>query len=160
MKSKKLKSEIGKSPAEKAYIESGAHLLGSEKLQPYTPSRIVAAQAMGLKYPNIGKEGVAQLKKTGLYPGELRDVIIVLYLCRLTEDADVLDAQLDPVAAYAEAEKWAGEKRLTAMGQNFRDAVLLFEKILNEIDESTTVPTAAGGGQREDDGEGDDEGND
>jgi hypothetical protein len=136
------------SPVEKAFLESAGNKFLGETLQPYTPSRVVAAQAMGLKYPNIGKEGVAQLKKTGLYPGELRDVIIVIFLCRLVEKADVLDAQLDPVAAYEAAEKWAGESGVTSMGQNFRDAVLIYEKILNEIDESKTVQKSEVGGQR------------
>ena len=137
------KSEIG--GAEKAFLESAGHLFLGETLEPYTPSRVVAAQAMGLKYPNIGADGVAQLKKTGLYPGELRDIIIVLHLCRLREDADVLGAQLDPGPAYAAAEKWAGQIGLCAMGKTFREAVLIYEKILNEIEESKTVRTPAPG---------------
>jgi hypothetical protein len=159
----KKRSEVkGQKPevAEKAFLESAGHKFLGETLAPYTPSRVVAAQAMGLKYPNIGKEGVAQLKKTGLYPGELRDVIIVLSLCRLIDPADVLDAQLDPAAAYAAAEKWAGETGLTSMGKNFRDAVLIFEKILNEIDESRTVQKSEVGGQRSDGEEEDDDPND
>jgi hypothetical protein len=128
--------------AEKAFVSSGAHLLLGEKLQPYTPSRIVAAQAMGLIFPQIGKEGMAQLKKIGTYPGELRDMIIVLWLCRLKKDEQVQDALLDPGAAYGAAEKWAGKAGLCDMSsQVFLEALVVFQMIVNEIGESQTVRT-------------------
>lgn len=132
------------SPAENAFLGSGAHLLGSEKLQPYSPSRIVAAQAMGLLYPQVGKEGMAQLKKTGIYPGELRDMIIVLWLCRQEKDEHVSDALADPGAAYAAAEKWAGEAGLCDMTSDvFNEALFVFQSIMNAIGESKTVRAAA-----------------
>lgn len=135
--------------AHKAFIEAGGHVFLGEKLQPYTPSRIVAAQAMGLLYPKIGNEGLAQLKKTGLYPGELKDIIIVLWLCRLKTKELVSEALMDPLAAYAEAENWAGKKSLCDMTSDaFGYALLTFQCIMNEIGESKTTPVVSGGSRR------------
>jgi hypothetical protein len=117
----------------------------TERLQPYTPSRIVAAQAMGLLYPKIGNDGLAQLKKTGLYPGELKDIIIVLWLCRLKTKEQVADARLDPIAAYEDAEKWAGKIGLCDMTSDaFGYGLLVFQNIMNEIGESKTTPVTNG----------------
>jgi hypothetical protein len=130
--------------AHSAFLESGGHLFMSERLQPYTPSRIVAAQAMGLLYPKIGNDGLAQLKKTGLYPGELKDIIIVLWLCRLKTKEQVADARLDPIAAYEDAEKWAGKIGLCDMTSDaFGYGLLVFQNIMNEIGESKTTPVVA-----------------
>lgn len=137
---KKNAKPAGPRGASKAFLESAAHSFLGEKLQPYTPSRIVAAQAMGLLYPNIGVEGMAQLKKTGLYPGELKDMIIVLWLCRLQKPEQVSDALMDPIAAYGAAEKWAGKAGLCDMtGPVFQNGLLVFQMIMNEIGESKTV---------------------
>ena len=67
-------------PEESAFTGSDNHALGELELQPYTPSRIVAAQSLGLKYPLIPDEEREQFDKTGIYPGALRDTIIVLWL--------------------------------------------------------------------------------
>jgi hypothetical protein len=142
MKKKKKTPRKAAKGVEKAFVESGAHLLLGEKLQPYTPSRIVAAQAMGLLYPQIGKMGMAQLKKTGIYPGELRDMIIVLWLCRLQKAAEVEDALIDPDVSYAMAEKWAGKAGLCDMASKaFLEALVVFQTVINEIGESRTART-------------------
>lgn len=148
------------SGANKAFIESDGHLFLGERLQPYTASRIVAAQAMGLIYPKIGNDGLAQLKKTGLYPGELKDMIIVLWLCRLKEKEEVSAALMDPIAAYDAAEKWAGEIGLCDMTSDvFAYGLLVFQNIMNEIGESRTTPIASsrrgGSGDEDDDEEAD-----
>jgi hypothetical protein len=128
----------------KAFLDSGGHLFMTERLQPYTPSRIVAAQAMGLLYPKIGTDGFAQLKKTGIYPGELKDIIIVLWLCRLKTKDEVTLARMDPIAAYEDAEKWAGKIGLCDMASDvFAYGLLVFQNIMNEIGESKTTPTTS-----------------
>jgi hypothetical protein len=160
MKKKKKPARKAVKGAEKAFVESGAHLLLGEKLAPYTPSRIVAAQAMGLLYPQIGKEGMAQLKKTGIYPGELRDLIIVLWLCRLQKAAEVQDALIDPDVSYALAEKWAGKAGLCDMtSKPFLEALAVFQTIMNEIGESQTARTDSRSGPVENDDESPDDPN-
>lgn len=135
---------IDGSGAHKAFLDSGGHLFIGERLQPYTPSRIVAAQAMGLIYPKIGTDGLAQLKKTGLYPGELKDIIIVLWLCRLKTKELVTQALMDPIEAYAEAEKWAGRIGLCDMtSDTFAYGLVVYQMIMNEIGESKTTPVVS-----------------
>jgi hypothetical protein len=115
-----------KPAVEQAFEQSANHALGELKLQPYTPSRIVAADAMGLKYPNIPK-GFEQYSQTGTYTGILRDIIVVLGVCRM-EDEAVDKAQLDPDEAYKRAEKWAHGKGITNMASAaFQEAKSLFE---------------------------------
>lgn len=136
-KTKPTKQPPAISP-DQAFVKSAAHLFAEMQLEPYTPSRVVAAQAMGLKYPRIGSEGLACYEKTGLYPGELRDIIIVLGVCRLPKE-EVLSAQLDPVAAYNLAEEWASGLGLTDMSSDiFKEAQRLFEALQNEIGASKT----------------------
>jgi hypothetical protein len=131
----------GVTGSHKAFLDGDGHLFMGERLQPYTPSRIVAAQAMGLLYPKIGNDGLAQLKKTGLYPGELKDIIIVLWLCRLKAKEQVIEARLDPIAAYEDAEKWAGKIGLCDMTSDaFAYGLLVFQNIMNEIGASKTTP--------------------
>jgi hypothetical protein len=121
-----------KPAVEQAFEQSASHVLGELKLQPYTPSRIVAADAMGLKYPNIPK-GFEQYSQTGTYTGILRDIIVVLGVCRM-EDEAVDKAQLDPDEAYKRAEKWAHGKGITDMrGKAFREAKDVFEAILVQV---------------------------
>jgi hypothetical protein len=135
--------------AHKAFLEAGGHLFLGEKLQPYTPSRVVAAQAMGLLYPKIGDAGAAQFKNTGMYAGELKDMIIVLWLCRLGKDDQVSAARMDPIAAYGVAEKWAGKAGLCDTGSDvFNEGLLTFMLIMNEIGESKTRPAGKAGSRR------------
>lgn len=126
-------------PADKAFEESVNHVLGDLKLQPYSPSRLVAAQAMGLKYPNVPK-GFEQYSQTGSYPGLLRDVIVVLGVCTMDDDA-VDKAQLDPDEAYQKAQKWAdGKGILKAGSKEFLAAKSMFEKVMIEIYNSQSEP--------------------
>jgi hypothetical protein len=148
--------------AAKAFLASGGHLLFGKKLEPYTPSRVVAAQAMGLLYPNIGQGGLSQMKKTGLYPGELKDMLIVLWLCGLRTDAAVDAARLDPETAYFAAEKWGAKAGIVGLcdhaNEKFMEALVIFQMIMNEIGDSKTVPatsprssSGADGDEEEDD---------
>ncbi len=137
-------------PADKAFQESPNHVLGDLKLQPYSPSRIVAAQAMGLKYPNVPK-GFEQYSQNGTYPGLLRDVIVVLGVCTM-HDAAVEKAQLDPDEAYQNAQKWAHSKGILSMGSKaFLEAKGMFEKIMVEIYNSQSEPENRSGADDDDD---------
>ena len=118
---------------DKIFVESAGHKLNGLTLQPFTPARLVASQAMGLKYPFIGKEGMAQIEKTGLYAGELRDLLIVLWLCS-QDEGTVLESQLDPSSAYLAAQTWGAGLGLTLQTSAiFAEAVLVLEKIFAEI---------------------------
>lgn len=78
-----------------AKIKTPKLLFGVE-LAAYSPARMVAAQAMGLKYPMIGEEGAGSVEKTGSYPGMLKDMIIVLFLCATPDKGKPQAAGLQP----------------------------------------------------------------
>lgn len=137
-------------PADKAFIESPSHVLGDLKLEPYSPSRVVAAQAMGLRYPNVPK-GFEAYSQSGTYPGILRDVIVVLGVCMMDDDA-VDKAQLDSDEAYKNAERWAHTKGILNTGsKEFFAAKSMFEKIMVEIYSSRSEPESAAGRNGDDD---------
>lgn len=129
-----------KSKERDAFTESDKHVLNGLKLQPWTPSRVIAAQAMGCLYPRIGKEGWDQYKRTKTYPGCLKDVVIVLWLC-LQDWQRVDDADAAPVEAYSEARKWAASLGIHRIDSDeFWQAYGKFAEIMSEVDKSFTVP--------------------
>lgn len=67
--------------------QAGFQLFG-EPLAPFSPSRKVAAQSMGMLYPFIGESGQAQYTSTGVYKGAVKDVCILLWLCSLHDRMD------------------------------------------------------------------------
>lgn len=135
------------------FVESDKHVLDGLKLFPWTPSRVIAGQGMGLLYPEIGKEGWDQYQRTKIYPGALRDVIICLWLCTRTED-QVDQADSAPVDAYRQARTWAASLGIHKISSNsFWQAYLKFSTIMTEVDSSITAPKV-------EPGEEPDEGND
>lgn len=123
-----------------AFTKSDKHVLNGIKLFPWTPSRIIAAQAMGLLYPEIGKDGWDQYRRTKVYPGAVKDVIICLWLCAQTNDR-VDEADAAPVEAYSEARRWAAGLGIHKPGSDqFWQAYVKFSEIIKEVDDSATVP--------------------
>jgi len=123
-----------------SFVSSDKHTLNGKKLQPWTPSRYIAAQAMGMLYPRIGEKGHDQFKRTQVYPGAVKDVIIALWLCSVTED-EVDDADASPEAAYRKARAWAIGLGLHKIeGDAFWNAYGQFADIFNEVDQSRTTP--------------------
>lgn len=126
--------------ARDAFTGSDKHVLNGVKLYPWTPARIIAAQSLGMIYPEIGKDGWDQYRRTKLYPGAVKDVIICLYLMTLDEDA-VDNADAAPVEAYKQARKWAaGLKIHDTKNDEFWQAYAKFSEIMTERDKATTVP--------------------
>lgn len=74
--------------------QAGFELFGVT-LAPYSPSRKVAAQGMGMLYPFVGEGGAEQLDKTGVYAGAIRDTMILCWLCTLI-DADKIPKDTPP----------------------------------------------------------------
>lgn len=134
-----------------SFTESDKHVLHGTKLYPWTPARMIAAQAMGLLFPDIGKEGWDQYRRTKLYSGAVRDTIIVLWLCTIDENA-VDEADAAPQDAYKRAKAWA-----TALGIHDRNkdafwqAYAKFSAIVTEVDEAITTPKVEPGEEADDD---------
>lgn len=124
-----------------AFLKSGTRKVGNLTLQPYTPSREVAGQAMGLHYAYVDKAGQERFRRTKLYPGCLRDVAIVMWLCAKATDDEIEAAGIEPRVAAKKANEWAKEQGfLNPNGDPFLDAYGAFFEIMDEIWQSQTVP--------------------
>ena len=131
-------------PEEKAFIEAkrGFELFGTP-LAPYTASRKVAAQTMGMQWPFIGEAALAQLQTTNMYPGALRDAAIVLWLCTLPDASTALArgvwtpsrALSKPDEARDAALEWADKEGVTdSSGAKFGEAFQVFFGVVTGAD--------------------------
>lgn len=138
------------SEAEVAFQEAkaGFEVFG-EGLHAYSPSRRVAAQTMGLLYPYVGETGSDQFDKTGTYPGMLKDVIILLWLCILPDPSELTVAQVKekawtpsralqkPSDAMEVAMTWAEEKGVCDMASPpYKEASEVFMAIVAGVSAS------------------------
>jgi hypothetical protein len=128
-------------PAEEAFTQSDAHDLGDLELQPYTPDRVMAAQAMFLRYGFVDEAGVEFFNQHKVYPGALRDVAVVLWLCSLTSETEIDKASRNPIAAIKKAIEWSHERKLdNTNSEEFWKAFTVFMRIMSQVDTSTSVP--------------------
>lgn len=124
-----------------AFIASERKAINGIKLAPWTADRSIAAQSLGIIYPALGSEGWASVKRSGIYPGAVRDVALALWLCSLNPE-QVLEAEC---AGEKDAKKrsteWAAKHGIhDTSKQPFWDALGLFMEMQNEINQSVTVP--------------------
>jgi hypothetical protein len=128
-------------PAEEAFTQSDAHDLGDLELQPYTPDRAVAAQAMFLRYGFVDEAGLEFFKAHKIYPGAVRDVAVVLWLCSLTNQSEIDKASRDPIAAARKAVEWSHERKMdNTRSEEFWKAYTVFMRIMAQVDASASVP--------------------
>lgn len=133
-----------KKKAKDNFADSERHSIDGLKLEPWTPDRSIAAQSLGMIYPALGEEGWASVKRSGIYPGAVRDVALALWLCSLNP-VQVLDAEIaGPVEAKKKSTVFAGKHGIAdAKKQSFWDALTLFMDMQREVNESVTVPEKA-----------------
>lgn len=147
MKKKKPNPNEGYEPdpdqesrAEEAFTGPGSDTatLGKAKLRPYTPERVVAAQAMVRHYGHLDEAGVEQFNKTRKYPGMLHDIICHCWLRSLANDFDIDAAIRDPASARKEAYAWASKRGITdeTGGAAFWDAWEIFMSAMKAIRDS------------------------
>lgn len=142
-----------KEQLEEAFTQSESHSLGELKLQSYSEDRVIAAQAMGLHYGFVDQAGQEQFHRTNIYPGALRDVSIVLWLCSLDDVKDergnvtlraaneIDGAARDPISGAQKAGKWAkAQGIIDTSSAEFWQAFELFFKIMREVEISRTRP--------------------
>lgn len=124
-----------------AFIQSENHQFNGAELQPWTPSRLVAAQSIGLRYPNISDEDREQFRQTGIYPGALKDIAIVLWICTLVKPEEIRRAGRQPDDSYEQAVKWADGLGITNLkSECFWKAYDRFIKIVSEERVSISHP--------------------
>lgn len=144
-----MKKPAKKTKTPDAFTDSDKHVLKGIKLFPWTPSRVICANGMGMIYPRIGKDGWDQYKRTRTYPGCLKDVIICLWLMTQSED-QVDEADTAPVEAYRKARTWASGLGIHRIDSDeFWQAYGKFAEIMGEVDKSFTQPAPDDGSQEE-----------
>ena len=117
-----------------AFIKSGLHEFNGFKLQPWSPARIVAAQAMGLHYGSVDEAGRERFKTDKIYPGAQRDMTIVLWLCSLKTEEEADAAGRAPNPAMTKAYKFASEHGLLdSVNDTFWKGFIVFLDIMNEV---------------------------
>lgn len=122
------------------FTKSDKHVLNGLKLYPWTAEREIAGNSMGMLYPRIGKDAFDQYKRTKMYPGLLRDLIVCLWLCTQNED-EVDDADSAPVDAYKRARQWATSRGIHKVDSDeFWQAAGRFVKIVTEVNNAITTP--------------------
>lgn len=116
--------------AEEAYLQAKAgNALFGQELQAWSPSRIIAANAMGLVWP-LPETAMDQLANHGVYSGALRDTIILCWLRTLRnaseQDKDsvlrgdwtVQKALRAPHDAFEAATAWAHAHGMVAFSDD------------------------------------------
>jgi len=137
--------------SEKSFIEAkrGFELFG-DPLHSYSASRKVAAQAMGMRWPFIGEDALAQFQATNMYPGALRDCAIVLWLCTIQDPSEqsleaVKAKEWNPSRALTKPDdartaalEWADKAGITdTAGAKFSEAFQVFFAIVSGVDSAT-----------------------
>jgi hypothetical protein len=126
---------------ETAFLESHNHEFDGVKLQPYSPMRIVAAQAMGLHHGRVDLAGMEQFERVSIYPGAVRDVCIILWLCSIEDELQIDQAARAPVHAAKLAVEWGSAHGLIDDTTDaFADAFALMFKLKKEIKQSQGAP--------------------
>lgn len=131
--------------SDEAFLQAKAGFtFKGEPLLPYSASRKVAAQSMGLLFPFVPDAEEAQ--ETGVYQGMLADVIIVIWLCSLKNASEQTRDEVKagewnpskalskPQAAMEAAMEWAEKTGLADMNsETFLEAYKTFMAILTGI---------------------------
>jgi hypothetical protein len=134
-----LEAEQEERPKLPAFEEAKAgHELFDEELKPFSPSRKVAAQTMGMLYPLIGDSGAEQLEKMGTYPGMIKDIAIVLWLCTLEDSVDRRSSDWTPSKALRKPDEalevaidWAAEKSIIDLSSEpAQKAMMVFMSVV------------------------------
>lgn len=112
-------------------------------LKPYSPSRVIAAQKIGVRFPLIGEEQWNGFADTGTYPGIIEDCILLLWICSLPDTAMRADqwtpsrAAAKPLAAKVAAIGWGAKLQIhDMMGEHYQEAVQVFLAIVQGVEAS------------------------
>jgi hypothetical protein len=139
------KDEEGNKPKvvtpDASFINSDGHKLGDLKLYPYTPDRMFAADAMGLRYGRLSNAAARQFVAKGTYPGMEADVVIIVWLCSLENIEEVRSARRDPDLAEDVAIEFAKTHNMVSKLQDsWWDAYKVFKSIMAEVQEAYGKP--------------------
>lgn len=149
-----MSKKTKRSKVDQVFSQSDKHTLADLALEPWTDDREWTAGLLGMTYPNLGKEGRDQLRRTTVYREAVKDVSIFLYLSTLTAD-EVEDAARSPEEAYSRAKQFAVKRGIHRRDSDeFWDAYNKFWEVMNEVRAAATRPKSspgAGNDEYEDD---------
>lgn len=130
--------------AKDAFVSSERHALAGVKLEPWTIERSIAAQSLGLIYPNLSKEDWASVKRGGIYPGAVRDVMLTIWICTIKKDEVISTELLGIKNAMEESAKFGAKHGIhQAKSEGFWSALTLCMEMWNEVNQSVTIPEKA-----------------
>ena len=119
---------------DKSFINSDGHEVEGIKLFPYTPERMWAADAMGLRYGNLSKAASLQYMNKGTYPGMEADVAIVMWLCSLKDKEEIRAARRNPDTAEDLAIEYCRSHKMVSIKQaKWWKAYDVFLEIMREV---------------------------
>ena len=150
-----MSKKAKQSKADKAFTGSDKHTLADLKLQPWTPQRVWTAQLLGMAYPNIGKQGRDQLRRSNVYPNAVKDVAIFLFLSTRTNEVEVDEAEQFPEEASTKARDFGISRGIHKRDSTeFWEAYSKFWDVMNEIEDSATKPKSEGPDEHEEESDG------
>lgn len=125
--------ETAQAKIENAFA-SGTRTVGDWQLAPYSASREAAAHTMGLTYGSVDEAGQARFVRTGMYPGLMKDVSIVMWLCVKATEDEIDGAAVDGKRARQLAFEWASANGLfDTQSERFSECYDSFFGIMNEV---------------------------
>ena len=126
---------------DKAFIESAGHQLNGVKLHPYSPERMWAADAIGLRYGRLSKEAIEQYMLDRTYPGMAGDIPILMYVLSLQTREEVAWVRRNPIEAEKRAAEFAVKHGIVTPKQSrWWDAYEIFMRTMDEIHASYGEP--------------------
>lgn len=124
-----------------AFTKSERHAFSGVKLEPWTIERSIAAQSLGLIYPNLSAEDWKSVKRGGIYPGAVRDVMLTIWICTIKKDDVIATELLGIENAMRESATLGAKLRIhNAKNEPFWDALNKCMEMWNEVTDSVTVP--------------------
>ena len=151
-----LERELGRTPQDESFVKTFVpKALGRDEFQAFTAMKQAIAQRLGLRYgfidraeltsitfpdpknpgePMLGPDGNPVTMSS--YPGLVKDVYIVLWLCSVPVSR-ALRAERLPDEATEEIYAWAQKKGLGYQTPRYYQALAIFLQIMAEVDGST-----------------------
>lgn len=114
-------------------------------LEPFSPDRQIAAQAMGMEFLNMSDEAREEFQAKGTYNGIFRDAVFAVWLCTQSLP-NVAKWAGTAATARGVAMQWANKNNVTLGSAAHAELIDLFGAFIDEIMASTTVPDESGGG--------------
>jgi len=144
-------------PDEGDEIEGASPTVG---LQPFTPSRQIAGDAIGLRYFSLQPADALALRENRTYPGMANDAFVAVFLCCLPDER-IDRVPLYPASYLGALREWKDAIGATWQSQAHHAIVGIWNDILDDVLDAILVPDEQDEGMKDlmqGPGEGEDQG--